>query len=85
MAPENRKPLNQAGILDMAPQLRWPGCGKATAQEGKAMSTESLIIKAIVITVLFMLITLTPKAHATEVHIAPVAVTTEGTSHAPSL
>ena len=46
------------------------------------MSTESIIIKAIVITVLLMLIMLTPKAHATERSIAPFVVATEGTSHA---
>jgi hypothetical protein len=45
------------------------------------MSTESIIIKVIVITALFMLITLTPKAHATEMSTAPYAVATEGTSH----
>ena len=39
------------------------------------MSTESFIIKAIVITVLFMLITLTPKAHAAQMCTTSIAVT----------
>jgi hypothetical protein len=46
------------------------------------MSTENIIIKAIVITVLSMLITLTPKAHAMEVSIAQIVVAAEDTSHA---
>jgi hypothetical protein len=49
------------------------------------MSTESIIIKAIVITVLFMLIALVPKAHATELHIAAGIAAMEGTRHASSL
>lgn len=49
------------------------------------MSTESIIIKAIVITMLFMLITLLPKAHATQVHIVAGIAATEGTRHASSL
>lgn len=46
------------------------------------MSTESFIIKAIVIMVLLILITLTPKAHATELSTVSFAVTTEGMCHA---
>lgn len=38
------------------------------------MSTESIIIKAIVITVLFMLITLTPAAHAASIEAAKFAI-----------
>lgn len=44
------------------------------------MSTESIIIKAIVITVLFMLITLTPKAHASQMRTASLLVLSQGTS-----
>jgi len=46
------------------------------------MSTESIIIKAFVITVLSMLVMLTPKTHATEMSVPAWTVATEGTSHA---